>query len=278
MLRYFSLLSALLFSAVMLVSCTQPEAEAEESQFRLLLTDAPADEASELMVTFGAIKLIPSESEPDEAGGVVTVSETVGSFDVLKLRNGKTELLSDTTIPNGSYSQLRLIVKEATITVEGEEQPITIPSGAQSGLKINIEPPLSALDGQQSIVTLDFNAKRVIQTGNGAYKLSPTAIRATSVSGTLQGSLVDSKDEPLAGGLVSIKDASGTVITETSSDADGSFKIITLTEGVYSVEISLEGYVTQSFAEVAIMANTTAQLSEDGNIVLIAEEEAIGLQ
>lgn len=272
MSRYMSLLAALLLIASTALSCTQPEAEAASSQFKLLLTDAPSDEATALTVDFGEIQLVSSNESED----VVTVSSAGGSFDVLKLRNGKTELLADASIPEGSYSQLRLIIKNASITIDGEAQPITIPSGAQSGLKINIEPPLNARDGTASAVTLDFNAKRVIQTGNGTYKMSPTALRAVSISGALQGSLVNSQDEPLEGALVSIEDASGNVVTETNSDAKGDFKIIALLEANYTVKISLEGYVSQTFTGVAILADANTQLSEDGKIVLLSKDEVVG--
>ena len=146
MSRFISLASALLLALLMLTSCTQPEAEAESSKLQLLLTDAPADEASELRIDFGEIKLVSSESEEN---GVVTVSELGGSFDVLQLRNGKTELLADTTVSDGSYSQLRLIINRASITIGNEEQPIKIPSGAQSGLKLISSRPFGLKRGKR---------------------------------------------------------------------------------------------------------------------------------
>ena len=144
--RYLGL-SLLLLSSIILSSCNS--SQASQSDFQLLLTDAPADEASELMVHFGEIQLIASDTED---ASPVTISEEGGSFDVLKLRNGTTALLSDTSIANGSYGQLRLVIKEANITIDGKESAISIPSGAQSGLKINIEPPLLAQDGQKSVI------------------------------------------------------------------------------------------------------------------------------
>ena len=272
MLRLISLASALSLTLITLIGCAQPEVEAKQSEFQLLLTDAPADEASELRIDFGKIELVSFESEE---GGIVTITEAGGSFDVLQLRNGKTELLAKTTIPDGSYSQLRLIIRHASITIDDEEQPIKIPSGAQSGLKINIEPPLRAQEGQTSTVTLDVNARRIIQTGNGSYKMSPTAIRAVSVSGTLQGRVIDSDGKPIMGAMVNVSDASGAV-TEASSDAEGLFKIITLLEGNYTVGISHDDYVSQSFSGVAILADAETRLSEDGDIILLREEEVVG--
>ena len=253
----------IIFSAavtLLLAACSQP---AGTSDFKLLLTDAPADEASALIVVFGEVQLLLAEDEAEP----VVVSDLGGTFDVLKLRNGETALLGEANIPDGSYSQLRVIVESATITIDGEDQPVKIPSGAQSGLKINIEPPLEALGGQRSSAILDFNASRVIETGNGSYQMGPTAIRATSVSSTLSGTLQDADDNPLVGGLVAVTDASGAAITEAVSGADGIFKIITLTQGEYTVTVSLEGFESRSF-EVSITANESAMLTEDGVIAL----------
>lgn len=256
---------SLSISILFLIGCGGATSSSD-ANLQVLLTDAPADDASELNVTFGAVRLVPAGDENAEAG-IVTVSETGGSFDVLELRNGETELLGEAAVPNGSYTQLRLIVEEASITVDGETSPVTIPSGAQSGLKINIEPPLTAAAGQSSTIILDFNARRVIQTGNGAYKMGPTAIRATSVSGTLEGRLVDSEGNGLAGALVSVSQ-NGETVTDTVSDEDGNFKIITLTEGSYEVTVALEGYETQTFSNVAITANTNVGLTGDGTVTL----------
>jgi len=272
MSRYKPLFVVLFLAAAALIACTKSESASEEATFELLLTGTPADEATALTVNFSDIKLVSVNAADDP---VITMDGAGGSFDVLQFQNGKTTLLADATIPDGSYSQLRLVVKSATITVENEVRPITIPSGAQSGLKINIEPPLSARGGKTSTVTLDFNAKRVIQTGNGAYQMSPTALRAVSVSGALTGSLVNSKGEPLEGGLIGVEDAQGNPITATSSDAKGKFKIITLLEGEYTVTMSLEDYVTQTFKDVAILADGSTRLSEDGKIVLLSKDEVI---
>ena len=258
------LLVLLFLASVILSACES--SETGQSNLRLLLTDAPADEASQLVVQFGAIKLITSGDEEGESG--LTVSDSAGSFDVLTLRNGTTALLSDKNIPDGIYSQLRLIIEEATITIDDKDNNVKIPSGAQSGLKINIDPPLVAQKGQISTIILDFNANRVIETGNGSYIMSPTAIRATSVSGTLQGTLQDKEGNLLANGLVTVTDASGIAITETKTAEDGLFKIISLNEGSYTVEVSLEDYESQTFIGVSIQENETTKLTETGVVNL----------
>ena len=105
--------------------------------------------------------------------------------------------------------------------------------------------------------------------------MSPTAIRAVSVSGTLQGKVIDSDRKPIRGAVVNVSDASGAV-TEASSDAEGIFKIITLLEGNYTVGISHDDYVSQSFSGVAILADAETRLTEEGEIILLREEEVVG--
>ena len=253
----------LLGLALLLAACNQ--GSSSTSQVKLLLTDAPADEATELMVNFGKIQLVPSD---DSESGIVTLSEDGGSIDILTLRNGVTDVLADKSVPDGTYHQLRLIISDATITIDGTDHPVTIPSGTQTGLKINIDPPLQAASGQSSVITMDFDARRVIQTGNGQYKLGPTAIRATSISGTLQGTIVDAEGTPLESAIISISNSQGEVTSSLSSN-DGSFKIITLLEGSYTVTVSLEGYETQTFNAVSISANQNTQLTTDGKISLV---------
>ena len=252
-----TLLLALL--ALGLNACTSPQSQS--ANVRLLLTDAPADEASALTVDFGEVQLLSGEE-----GRVI--SETGGSFDVLELRNGQTALLGEADVPDGTYSQLRLIISKATITVDGEDSDVSVPSGAQSGLKVNIRPPLVVSGEQMSVITLDLNARRVIQTGNGGYKLGPTALSATSVSGTLMGRLTDAEGEPLAGGLVTVQGAD--TVVETLSGDDGTFKLITLLEGSHTVTAELDGYARQSFTDVVITPNEETTLTPDGTVVLVA--------
>jgi Domain of unknown function (DUF4382)/Carboxypeptidase regulatory-like domain len=243
-----------------LASCTTPSSGSKVS---LLLTDAPADEASALQVNFGTIELL-GDSSP------VTISTNGGSFDVLQLQNGQTALMGEATIPDGSYSQLRVVVKDATITVNGVAETIMVPSGAQTGLKINIKPPLQASNGKTSVITLDFNARRVVERGNSGngYLLTPTAITATTVSGTLEGQVVDAQGVLLAGATISVLDSTSTEVTSAVTGTDGKFKIITLLEGSYSVNVNLDGYTPQSF-NVAITANQATPIGTAGVVTLI---------
>lgn len=257
--------SLLLMSLALLVSSCGVDGTGTVT---VLLTDAPATEATSLNVTFGAVELIP---RGDGEAGVVTIPSSAGVVDVLSLRNGGLETLGELAIPTGEYGQLRLIVDEAEIVFgEGDTAaafPVKVPSGPQSGLKIGVEPPLVALAGRTSIVTLDIDvARAVIETppGSGNYTLKPTGIRAVTASGTLTGVVVDAAAQaPLAGAVVSVSDESG-VVTSAVTEADGSFTIITLLKGVYRVEAGAAGYEAAVEENVVIVVGGTVDLGRLG--------------
>lgn len=249
---------------LLLVGCGTPDPSGT-SNLKVLLTDAPASEASSLTVAFGRIELVPSE---DSDKGLITISEEIGSIDVLQLRNGGIETLGELTIPDGVYSQVRLVVESAEIAFDNgaDVYDVKIPSGQQTGLKINIEPALVAEAGETSQVILDFDAERaVIETppGSNNYLLKPTAIRAVTHSGVVEGAVVDATTvAAVEGALVEVHNMEGELVTSTVTEADGSFKFITLVEGTYDIEVTAPGYGSQLVEDVGVVAGETASLGE----------------
>lgn len=171
------------------------------SMLRLLLTDAPV-EADNVFVTFCGVHVSSkstateddaSKAESTEDGGVgpetateasasaddaddasrwLTVSEDCQTHDLLALQDGIATDLGLGTLPAGSYGQIRLILTEASIVVEGDEYPLTVPSGTQSGIKIGHGFELEA--GSLTTLALDFDAARSIRHTRGAgYIMRP---------------------------------------------------------------------------------------------------------
>lgn len=261
-MRTLALLVTTLIVSLLVACGTQPTGSGHVD---VLLTDAPASEADHLYVDFGRIELVPSEDEE----GIRTVTEEAGRFDVLTLRNGTLADLGDLDLPAGSYAQIRVIVDEATVQFGDDTYPVTVPSGAQTGLKIAIDPPLVVEADTTRQVTLDFDATRaVIETppGSGNYLLKPTGIRAVSDVGSLEGVVVaDGSGEAIEGATVTVlEDGTGEVVTSARTDADGSFRIVTLVEGTYDVELSADGYLTAARDDVAIATDTATDLGTVG--------------
>jgi len=247
---------------------TSPEGTADGTTGRLqiYLVDAPApyDDLESLEVIFSEVKVHAAgkeETDPEGKGedgnaGWITVMndtlpESARTFDLLELVGGVKALLGDFELPAGHYTQLRIIIEEATVHMAGETYPLTIPSGAQSGLKLVggwYVPP----DGETSI-TLDFDVnKSLIETppGSGNFLFKPTIrMLQTMLTGTISGTVTPSG----IGAVVSAYDADAdTLVTSAFVDTAGAYVLHALTPGEYDVEASASGYETARTEEVEV--------------------------
>lgn len=129
-------------------------------------------------VEIGAVELLPvcEEGEEGEEGEgdceAVLVTEAGGTYDLLDFMNGINATLGTATVPAGTYTQLRLHVLSASVTlVDGVTFPdgsstadLTVPSGAQSGIKIQLsdddEEPGLTVDEGELVVLLELDVSR----------------------------------------------------------------------------------------------------------------------
>ncbi len=264
MTRRLTLLTTLTSIALALTACGAPLSSGTSGtgHATVQLTDAPATDASSLIVNFGRIDLVPADGTNT---GIRRVTTDGGTVDVLTLRNGGLTALGGIDLPAGTYHQLRLVVEDANIAFNAGADvfPVTVPSGAQSGIKINVDPPLVVRDGETSTVTIDFDAARgVIETPPGSqnYLFKPTAIRATTISGVLTGYVEDDTGTPVEGATVDVSEAGGAPVTSTVTEADGSFAIITLPEGSYDLSVSATGFQTLDQNGLTVTAGVTTDL------------------
>ena len=132
--------------------------EAGAPRINVLLTDAPGD--------FEKVWVTISTVEVAGAAGWQTITDVPQTFDLLTLQNDVTAALGGSSLEPGTYGQLRLIVDEASVVIDGTESPLKIASGAETGIKIGLDATFEA-DMTYSI-TLDFDAHKSIKsTGNG---------------------------------------------------------------------------------------------------------------
>lgn len=117
------------------------------------LTDAPDTLLASAVVHIGRVEAVPAEDEGDEegeegdGGGPVVIVEEGGTFDLLELQDGITELLGSAEVEVGTYAQLRFIVDSARVELEegltfrdgSTSQSLMVPSGAQTGIKLNLD-------------------------------------------------------------------------------------------------------------------------------------------
>jgi PKD repeat protein len=115
---------------------------------------------------------IDQEENDNESGWLTIVNESQ-TFDLVALQN-VTDLLGEKNLTVGKYTQIRLTVVSAVITINTsgviEEHTLQVPSD-----KIKLIHPFSIAKNETTVLTLDFNVNQSIhQTGNGKFMLKPT--------------------------------------------------------------------------------------------------------
>jgi len=138
---------------------------------RILLTDKPSEGIEALHITISRVDLVfyPAQGTEEE---VITVVDKPLTINLLTLLNGMREILGLTELPQGTVSQIRLIVSDAWITINGKQEPVKVPSGVQTGIKLSgvfVVTPNSVID-----VVIDFDAeKSIVYTKGQGYLLKP---------------------------------------------------------------------------------------------------------
>ncbi|MFT5521565.1 MAG: hypothetical protein ACI9IA_002166 [Enterobacterales bacterium] len=147
----------------------------------LAITDAPVDEASNVVVKFTGVEIKPA------SGTSITVifSEPM-EIDLLALQGGGSELLlNGLQVEVGEYNWMRLLVEAEKNTFDsylqidadddGSRTSLWIPSGQQTGLKLNHSFVISA--GGNTDLTIDFDLRKSITNPVGQendYILKPS--------------------------------------------------------------------------------------------------------
>ncbi len=177
--------------AVALVGCdsTAPDGT---SRLSILLTDADGD-VEQAVVKIERIELVGG------AGGPLVLDDGGWMGDLTDLTNDFVTLVHETVVPQGSYSQLRVIVSEACIGVDAGEGPdqvydspgaadvtcegdpagsLQMPSFAQTGIKVIFQGPIE-VTSDQKIVLIDFDVEQSFgkKAGNsGQWVMDPTIL------------------------------------------------------------------------------------------------------
>lgn len=157
-------------------------ASAGEGTATVLLTDSPFSDAQAVLVTFTEV------SAHRSGGGWETIPFSPPSASRtcdLKKLEGAQDILGTGPLPQGHYTQIRLMVSEATLYFDnpaggpacapaiaapaGASAPLEIPSGE---VKLNRE--FDVTSGDVTTITLDFEGERSIhQTGSGKFMMTP---------------------------------------------------------------------------------------------------------
>lgn len=265
------LIVTLLMTAAFFTACEKSEVS-NTGHLKIQLTDAPfpTDLVEEANVTITKIEIRKkggAEDEGEEGGSpFVTLSQEEMSFNLLELTNGVTDTLVDIEVEAGTYDLIRLYVSDASIKLkDGKEYDLKVPSGAQTGIKIFIKPGIVVAGGLSADLLLDFDvSKSFVVKGNlndpNGFNFKPV-IKATnnSTAGSLMGVIRDGEDKGIDGVQVSVI-AADTVYATSFSDSVGHYAVLGIEAGTYGVEFDKEGYQSNSFESVEIVAgNSTIQ-------------------
>ena len=251
-----AVLLPVLAGALVLGAC-EDSSGPNDARMTVLLTDAPSDFLESATVDLGRIEVIAADGER------ITVVEDAGTYDLLELQNGVTADLGSVDLEPGTYTELRMIVESATVTlIEGYEfesggrtMDISVPSGASSGIKIS----LAYADDDEGdgveirpgetflVVDFDVSSKFVMQgspdtpAGIRGFNFTPR-LRAVvrDVAGSISGTVapVDLITDTLT--VNALRDtAPAEESPATASVAeDGVFSFLFLAPGTYDVWLS----------------------------------------
>jgi hypothetical protein len=270
--------------AIGVSACSDSTMVGGPAHLTVLLTDAPMDYIESAEVDIGAVILVPADS-----GGHVVLSDdgTDGPVNLLELQDAATELLAEADIEAGSYSQLRLIVESASVTLAAgyeftdgtTERDLFVPSGAQTGIKLLLGSADGGDEGEplvippgETMLVVDFDVSQsfVIQgnpeTPAGIHGMifKPTlrvvvADVAGSIAGTVSTDLDSTRVDSLA---VMATFAADTATTRTRND--GTYTLSFLAPGSYVVRVT--------------PADTTLDVDPDSAVVVVgASEDVVGV-
>ena len=175
------LLFGVFISVLGLAACgdDSPTSPDSNGNFRLMLKDSPFSDAKSVLITFTGVS-----AHRDGEGGFTTIGTGTRTCDLKKLQSSQ-DVLGVGTIPQGHYTQIRLVVSSAVIYFDnaasgsacaasiaapaGRSSTVEIPSGE---IKLNREFEVPA-SGATTMV-LDFDGdKSIRETGNNRFMMSP---------------------------------------------------------------------------------------------------------
>jgi hypothetical protein len=270
-----TILVILILSPMLFLSCSLLHEETPvtgKGKVVVHITDAPfpANLVEHVFVTIervqlrlkdGNCKTTEGEEIPDCDEGFMLLMDEPVEIDLLQLRNGLSQLLTDAEVPVGVYDMIRLIVQDAEIIIDSEISfPLKVPGGSTGGLKVFLSNPIVVTEDGLSEILIDFDLSRsFIALGNAKTKkgihgfIFKPVIRAVDIaqSGSIKGKVLNGTNVPLENALVSLYQNSE-VITTALTDAEGKFKIIGIPSGTYSLSVEKEGFESVEVKNIVV--------------------------
>jgi hypothetical protein len=222
------------------------------------LADAACSDIASATVWISEVYVIGGA---DSTGARFTISDQAQAYDLLDLQGGVTAALGSALIPTGSYTQLRLVVDSARITLGNgvlfangsATMQLTVPSGSQSGIKVNFSGPVVVTSGE-TVLVVDFDVCRSfvftgppgIPAGVNFTPLLHAAVR--DVAGSIAGTAGPAAAKVT---LLAIL-GDDTVATAAADTVSGAYALRFLHPGTYTVSASATGYQSASVNNIVV--------------------------
>ena len=229
---------------------------------RLSLTDAPTPIEGVEALTLVLSEVRVNASADDEDGQWYDIlpdslTQEERTINLLDYANGEYFLIGEELLPAGNYEQIRLVIEESTVTVDGIVYPLTIPSGSTSGLKLVTD---FVVESEELIgLILDFDVGRSLfaaPPGSTNFKLKPVIrVVAEDISGGVSGTVLPVDIDAMVMAVSADLSDTATVYVEAGT---GAYQISALTPGDWSVTALATGFVSQTTTPVAVSAGSIA--------------------
>jgi hypothetical protein len=154
------------------------------------VTDAkpklPVDDVQHVYITFDEVQV-------HKAGGdwisLPVVAPAPHTIDLLQFSDGTTtQLVPPVKLESGKYTQVRIIVSDAWLVIDGVNYPLIVPSGK---LRTDQNFDFEVHGGGAVDLTVDFDlSQSIVAQGNGGYKLKPVLhLVGTEEAATIRGTI-----------------------------------------------------------------------------------------
>ncbi|WP_424492646.1 DUF4382 domain-containing protein [Salinimicrobium sp. GXAS 041] len=268
-MKKYSIAFMSFFLSLLAVGCSEDDNSGrneETSRITVELTDAPGD-YEEVWVEVEDVMVKREASDDGEEGWISLEGVRTGTYNLLTLTGGETELLAETEISAGFISEMRLVLGENnTVVVDGVSYDLQTPSAQQSGLKLQVDKELEADIEYNFIMDFDVDQSVVKAGASGNYNLHPV-LRLSAMAET--GSIMGTIHPTNITSLVVAENASTTVSAYTNSE--GEFKLNGLPQGTYKLTVTPDVGSNFKFSVVNNVQVEVGSITELPDVIFLPE-------
>ena len=241
---------SILTTALMLAAlgCTNTDTAFKSGSLKLFLTDGPG-EYQQVNIDLAEIKVIVDDS-------IIGIPCNPGVYNLLDFANGKDTLIAEADVPEGTLSQIRLVLGDNnSLMLDSMVYDMKTPSAQESGLKLNVHQDIR--HGEAYAYTIDFNAhKSVVRKGNGGFNLKPVIrVYSNILTGAVHGII----SPPEADSVINLVRGNDTL--STSSDTGGNYLFDGLQEATYGLNVFGSGSMGDtSLTGIQVFSGQTTEI------------------